>query len=78
MGEVYLAHDPRLDRRVAIKVLPADTAADPTLARAAAPRGPSRSLRSITPTSARSSTKALARRGVELDPSFFFPVMVGG
>jgi serine/threonine protein kinase len=29
MGEVYLAHDPRLDRRVAIKVLPADTAADP-------------------------------------------------
>jgi TolB-like protein len=29
MGEVYLARDPRLDRRVAIKLLPADTAADP-------------------------------------------------
>ncbi len=29
MGEVYLAHDPRLDRRVAIKLLPAETAADP-------------------------------------------------
>ena len=29
MGEVYLAEDPRLDRRVAIKVLPADSMADP-------------------------------------------------
>ena len=29
MGEVYVAHDPRLDRRVAIKLLPAQTAADP-------------------------------------------------
>jgi len=28
MGEVYLAYDPRLDRRVAIKLLPADLAAD--------------------------------------------------
>jgi eukaryotic-like serine/threonine-protein kinase len=28
MGEVYLAHDPRLDRRVAIKLLPAHLAAD--------------------------------------------------
>lgn len=28
MGEVYLAHDPRLDRRVAIKLLPAQLAAD--------------------------------------------------
>src|SRR5262252_4902299 len=28
MGEVYLAHDPRLDRRVAIKLLPAHVAAD--------------------------------------------------
>ena len=29
MGEVYLAHDPQLDRRVAIKLLPADLATDP-------------------------------------------------
>ena len=29
MGEVYLARDPQLDRHVAIKVLPADAAADP-------------------------------------------------
>jgi serine/threonine protein kinase len=29
MGEVYLARDSRLDRQVAIKLLPAETAADP-------------------------------------------------
>ncbi|HET6890684.1 MAG TPA: protein kinase, partial [Pyrinomonadaceae bacterium] len=29
MGEVYLAHDSRLDRKVAVKILPADVASDP-------------------------------------------------
>ena len=29
MGEVYLGEDPRLDRKVALKILPPEMAADP-------------------------------------------------
>ena len=30
MGEVYLANDTKLDRKVALKILPSDIVADPT------------------------------------------------
>src|SRR5712692_4645105 len=54
MGEVYLAHDPRLDRRVAIKLLPerliGDAVAHERLRREALAAAPW-----ITPSSARSS-----------------------
>ena len=39
MGEVYKARDTRLDRTVAIKILPADLSADPERRNTAGPCG---------------------------------------
>jgi serine/threonine protein kinase len=55
MEEVHRARDTRLDRTVAIKVLPADVAADPR-ARARFDREAGRSPHSVTRTSARCTT----------------------
>ena len=58
MGEVYRARDPRLGRDVAVKVLPADVAADPDRLRRFEQRGPRRRAPSTTPTSSPSTTSA--------------------
>ena len=57
MGEVYKARDTRLDRTVAIKLLPADLADRPDRRRRFEPK-PAPSRRSAIRTSARSSTSA--------------------
>ncbi len=57
MGEVYKSRDTRLDRVVAIKILPDTLAADPQSANASTAR-PVRSRSSITRTSACSTTSA--------------------
>ena len=50
MGHVYLAHDPHLDRDVAIKVLPRDFAADEELGAAVSSARPGWPPRSSIPT----------------------------
>jgi serine/threonine protein kinase len=56
MGEVYRAHDPRLDRDIALKVLPVATADDPA-ALERFTREARASPRSTTPTSSRSTRR---------------------
>ena len=58
MGEVYKARDARLDRDVAIKVLPTAFAHDPDRLRAVRARSAKPSPRCHTRTSSRSSTSA--------------------
>ena len=60
MGEVYKAHDARLERTVAVKILPPHVAADATLKQRF--EREAKALRSVTRTSAPCSTSATATR----------------
>jgi serine/threonine protein kinase len=63
MGEVYRARDTRLDRTVAVKVLPKQFQSDPDL-KARSTAKPDPSHRSSTQMSARSSTSVIRTESI--------------
>jgi WD40-like Beta Propeller Repeat len=80
MGEVYRARDTRLDRTVAIKILPTALAGDPGCANASIARR-ARSQLSTIRTSARSTTSAIRRAPTISSSStrhFAFTAVTGG
>jgi hypothetical protein len=67
MGEVYLAEDPTLDRRVAIKVLPAPSASDET-ARLRLVREAQAAAKMFVAQNRSAEARAIARRLEEMSP----------